>query len=91
MFLSCLPWGYKQINEFGTETATLGSSSFALKVNCGGKSQGSPKKEKQKCSLHQQLCFTLPLSMAPCMDKAAEKPVDITFGEIDKAEAVCCR
>lgn len=35
----------------------------------------------------------LPLSMTSCMDKAAEKPVEITFGEIDEAEeeAVCCR
>lgn len=43
VFLTCLPWGYKQIHEFWTKAATFGSSSFALKVNCGGKSLGSPK------------------------------------------------
>lgn len=47
VFLSCLPWGYKQIHEFETEAATFGSSSFALTVNCGGKSLGSPKRKNR--------------------------------------------
>lgn len=81
--------------SLGLEAATFGSSSVALKANCGGKSLGSPQKGKTEMAFALTTLFHAPFERGPpCMDKAAEKPVDITFGgKIDKTEAgaVCCR
>lgn len=95
LFLSCLPWGYKQIHEFGAEAASSGSSSsFAFQVSCGGKSQGSPKRRGRNALCTNNSVSRSLWAWPRAWTRQLRSVLTLHLGgnwQGREAQAVCCR